>query len=356
MANSLLPAAERLLKNYLESSGSKGAIYDESMTLLWTNFHEFFDNFDIAEINTKTPLISESSISVDIEGVRAVMNITPVRKSPRVISNYVCVVRQAYDIYKLMNKTIISDFSNIIMKKYNERLERLADFNRAISDEITQPEGSNKLDWLVQSQEKLITSMRNESRFYMDTCFKEVLETGVPCNISFLLTLVCICAADKLKELKRKVNFSVPDKNLYISADVGPLILGFLHLLRAHVMLSPLKGSVSVNASVIEGTRLFSVSIKTSLISPEKISNDYLTAARIYRELAKKTIVYNYGGTFECNDSKKSMQTVFKITVSKKNRGPMLNVRSPMYDCGEKSAVVAYLLDIIYQEKNEGKV
>lgn len=358
MPKFLTSGAQKLMANFIESSGVKGAVYDEEMTLLWTNYPEFFDNFDIGKINGESPLISESAFSAEADGVRAVLNITPVYKSPRVISAYVCIIREAYDIYKMMNKTVISDFSDNIMRKNRDRLEKLAELNRAIGEaaadsaDLNGADGANRLNELndlVKKQEELLLSMRNETRFYIDTCFNEVSEKA--CNISLLFSTVCEYAAKSFKELGRKVSFTVEEKDYYINSDDGSLLIGFLHLLRSHVMLSPPKTAVSVTAAfepLTGGTGLFVVKVKTSLLPSEKIGEELLLSSRAYGELAKKVVMYDYGGLFERCDSKKNMQTVFKIPAARKNRGPMFRSEKSCYE----GVALTYLRDIIYCENN----
>lgn len=359
MPNSLTSGAEKMMENFIESSGSKGAIYDEKLTLIWTNYPDFFDNFEIEKMNEQSPLTSESSFSVETEGMRAVLNITPVYKSPRVISAYICIIREAYDIYKMMNKTVISDFSDNIMMKNKNKLERLAELNRVMGEAVMAVKELNglgdtnelgNLTDLVQKQKKLLDSMKNETRFYIDTCFNEV--SNESCNISVLFSTVCECAAESLRELGRKVSYTAETKDCYITSKDSALLLGFLHLLRSHIMVSPPKTAVSITAAFEPLTRktgFFTVKVKTSLIPSEEIQKELLLSSRAYRELAKKVIIYNYSGEFKCADSAKNMQTFFKIPALKNNRGPMLKSGELLYE----GNALTYLRDIIiYWEKN----
>lgn len=361
MPKFLTSGAERLMENFIESSGGKGAIYDEEMTLIWTNYHEFFDKFDLKKMNEDAPIIFESSFSAELKDGRAVLNITPVYRSPRVISAYICIIREAYDIFKMMNKTVISDFSDNILRKNAYRIEKLAELNSAVREaamelEDLQATGSigdccERIAGLAQKQEEMLFSMKNETRFYIDTCFNETDSTNGLCNVTLLFSSVCGQAAESFDELNRKVRFTGVDKDCYIASEGGSLLLGFLHLLRAHIILSSPKSSVSVESyieSLSGNADLFCVKVKTTLLDREKIDDDLLTTSRAYRELAKKVVLYNYDGTFECSDLKKNMQTVLKIPTVKKNRGAMLNSVSSDYGGVEKT----YLADIVYREKN----
>lgn len=47
MPKFLTAGAQKLIENFIVSTGCKGAIYDEEMTCIWSNYNEFFDTFDL---------------------------------------------------------------------------------------------------------------------------------------------------------------------------------------------------------------------------------------------------------------------------------------------------------------------
>lgn len=402
MPKLLTSGAERLLENFVKFSGSKCAVYNGEMKLLQTNYHQFFDNFDLTQLFDPSALASEGTFTVETNGVHAVLSVSPIYKSQRVIAAYICIIREAYDIYKMISKSVISDFSDNIMKKNGNRLETLAQLNRAVTDSLAQSKSSGakkKLAELLQKQKKLIDAMKNETKFYLYTCFNDVEKMG--CNISLLFSQACEHVSEYLRETGRRVNYTAEEKDYYIEPEGGPLLLGFMHLLRAHLILSPKKTSVSITALYEDspvGSGTFTVKLKTKLLSKENSDEDLtsnenideeptsmentndeplsvenaddepppieyadedlsfqedtyeslLISSRAYRELAKKVVVYDYGGDFNCHDSKKYMQTIFKIPVGKKNRRAVFKSVSAKYD----SLDISYLEDIVYLDSS----
>ena len=373
MPKFLTSGAQKLMENYIKSTGCKGAIYDEEMKLLWTNYPKYFDNFDLKTQCGERPLTSDSSFSLELDVGQAVLGITPVYKSSRIISAYVCIIRESYDIFKMINKTVISDFSDNIMQKSCDRLQKLAELNSAIGESVMElgslcePDGPEKLnnvfkelDKLIEKQKEMLSAMKNETEVYIDTCFIEQSDEDLYCNITLLLSAACAHVAESFKEIGRKVKFTVEDKKRYIPSEGRSLLLGFLHLLRAHVVLSPHGSSVSITVSVESAagnSDYLCVKIKTLLLPGEEAEKSeeakeaaerLLLTSHAYRELAKKVVMYDYNGEFMCSDTKKYMQTIFKIPVGKKNRGPKLESDKLMYG----SRALTYLNNIMYWEKN----
>ena len=137
MAKYMTSGAQKIMECFLQSSGGKSALYDDEMNLVWSNYHEFFDDFDLKQVKSENQLTSETAVSVITNGVRAVLNITPVRKTVRTICAYVCNIKDAYDIYRLMSKTVISDFANNIMNKSKARIEKLVMLNQEIHEAVS---------------------------------------------------------------------------------------------------------------------------------------------------------------------------------------------------------------------------
>lgn len=385
MAKGITSGAQRLMENFLSSVEGRSALYDEEMNLIWTNYREFFDKFDLKKINEETPIRNESSFSADIDGSQEVLSITPVYKSLRTISAYVCVIRSSYEVYKLMNKTAIAAFTNNMMEKNKDKLERLAELNAKVGEAVRENENTEEINDLIMEQKRLLVAMRNETKYCIDTCYNEVNSNKINCNPSMMFKSLCEDAEESFRDLGRKVNFSGESRDYYITENSTALATAFLHLLRSHMLLSPLKSTVSIS-TYYEASGSFCVSVKSKLVSLDKISKinridnadniddidntdnidniDYtdkadntgervLITARAYRELAKKVILFDYNGSFECSDDNKNMQTVFKFPVLKKNRGPVLTTSNSWYLDKNKRVLHAYMMDIIEHEIGE---
>lgn len=375
MAKGITSGAQRLMENFLSSVEGRSALYDEEMNLIWTNYHEFFDIFDLKKINEETPIRIESSFSTDIDGNQEVLSITPVYKSLRTISAYVCVIRSSYEVYKLMNKTAIAAFSNNMMEKNINKLERLVGLNAYIAEAVRFEE----IDDFLMEQKRLLVSMRNETKYYMDTCYNHVNSNEINCNPSMMFRSLCEDAEESFRDLGRKITFSGESRDYYITENSTALATAFLHLLRSHLLLSPLKSNLNIS-TYYEAGGSFCVSVKSKLVSLDKLSRinktdnadnadnigdidntdnidntgeRVLITARAYRELAKKVILFDYNGSFECSDDNKNMQTVFKFPVLKKNRGPVLTTSNSWYLDKKKRVLHTYMMDIIEHEIGE---
>ena len=356
MAKGITSGAQRLMENFLVSVEGKSALYDEEMNLIWTNFHEFFDEFDLKGLDEETPIRSESCFSAAVDGSKAVLNITPVYKSLRTISAYVCIIRDYYEIYKLMNKTTISAFSNNMMEKNMDKLERLAELNANISEAVHDSAGTDQIDDLISEQKRLLVSMRNETKYYMDTCFNEVDRSEINCNLSMMFKSLCRDAEESFRDLGRKVSFTGESRDYYIIENSNALVTAFLHLLRSHLILSQLKSTLNIS-TYYEANGYnngnFCISVKTKLNPVDKIDESVLTTSAAYRELAKKVVLFDYNGIFEYDDDDKNMYTVFKFPVLKKNRGPVLTTSNSWYLNERNRILHTYMMDIIEQEIGE---
>ncbi|MCM1054877.1 MAG: hypothetical protein NC394_05060 [Bacteroides sp.] len=353
MAKGITFGAQRLMENFLGSVEGRAALYDEEMNLLWTNFHEFFDGFDLKESNEETPIKNESVFTVSIDGVKEVLTVTPVYKSLRTISAYICIIRNSYEVYKMMSNTDISDFTDNMMKKNAEKLERAAELNADIGEAVRGGEDPETIGDIVAEQKRLLVSMRNETMYCIDTCYNKIDRGEVNCNLSMMFSALCRDAEESFKDLGRKVNFESESRDYYILENSKPLVTAFLHLLRAHLLLSPLKTPVNI-ATYYEPNGYnngnFCIMAKTKLTPADKTEESVITTSRAYRELAKKVILFDYNGSFEYNDDDKTMQTIFKFPVLKKNRGPVLTTGNSWYLDEKKRILHAYMMDIIEQE------
>lgn len=352
MAKGITSGAQRLMENFLSSVEGRSALYDEDMNLIWTNFHEFFDKFDLKKTNEETPIRIESSFSADIDGSQAVLSITPVYKSLRTISAYVCVIRDSYEVYKLMNKTAIAAFTNNMMEKNAYKLERLAELNANIGEAVRGNESAEEINDLIMEQKRLLVSMRNEARYCIDTCYNEVDSNEINCNLSMMFRSLCKDAEESFRDLGRKVSFTGESRDYYIIENSKALVTAFLHLLRSHLLLSPLKSPVNIS-TYYEANGNFCISVKTKLAPIDKTDESVLTTSRAYRELAKKVVLFDYNGSFECSGDDKNMQTVFKFPVLKKNRGPVLTTSNSWYLNERNRILHTYMIDIIEQEIGE---
>lgn len=353
MAKSITAGAQKLMESFLGSVEGKCAFYDDDKKLLWTNCSEFFEKFDLKKVDEEDPIKSEVCISVNIDGEKSALCITPVYRTLRTIVAYICIARNDYEVYSMMDMTSIPDYTNNAMEKTEDKLEKLTELNSYIEEAIQDEDGAERAIDLIREQKRLLVSMKNETKYQRQTCFIEKSDDDLNCNLTMMFSAMCNDAEESFRDLGRKIIFKGEGKDYYIAEDSKALQTSFMHLLRSHMILSPLKSILEI-ATYYEAssstTSNFCVSIKTRLKPSSQIEDSALLSSYAYRELSKKVVKYDYQGIFNVEDDGKTLKTEFKIPVLKKNRGPMLTASNSWYLDGRSRPLHTYMKDIIEQE------
>lgn len=341
----------------LNSFEGKTALYDEEMNWLWDNYPEFYSKLDLKEIADPEALKEETNFPVVDGGKKAVLTVIPIYKGKRTVISYVCVLKDNYSIYKMMNEASISAYVNNYFSKKGSSLKELMALNTEISEEIQKNTGSEHLDELLARQKRVIYSLSTENEYLSATCFSTPKEAELYCNLNELFKAICRDAEQSFRTIKRKVSYTFDDKNYYISKEYEHLMTAFMYLLRSHMILSPLKSPIDISSefeSVSGG--IFCVTVSTKLRPREQIKETVITSSEACRDLAKKVILNDYEGDIIFSDSGKAMTTTIKIPVQKKNRKNLLNSRNSSYLNEDFHPLRLYMTDIIEQEITENEL
>lgn len=351
-----MPASvKKLYEGLLNAFDGKTALYDEEMNLFYTDYPEFYNNFSLKEACSDNSLKKETHLTVTDGKEKATLTVIPIYKGKRTVSSYLCVLKENYSIYKMMSCSPISDYVNDYLKKHKQKLNELEDLNRDIAIALEELPNDDPVKKLLARQRRAISSIIEENGYFYKTCFTNVEDSNLNCNLSVLFETICQDAENSLKTLKRKVTYHLDDKNYYTAKNYEPLITAFFHLIRYHLMLSPLKTGIDISTEykTLSSTRgCFCITISTKLKPSKEISSELLTAAQAYRDLAKKVALFDYKGDINFTSTEKTLTSAIKIPALKKNRGNILTSKNSAYMKDGFRPFSVYMKDIIEYEIN----
>lgn len=343
----------KVLKGYLSSLNARCAVYGEELKLEWTNCEEFFGTLDTGVIADALPIKKETPVSVTVGDVKYVMNVVPLYRSKRLVSGYVCVLRDSFELYRMINSSAIADFNELSLQDSREKLNQIISINKAMEDMLEKGEVTDKAVELMKKQ------YRSAARLYTEASSSMALgraasggsedEPAVNCNVSILLKGLCTEAAQCLVKTKRKLIKKLDTKNYYARIDYKTFAVAFLGAFRSHLHISPLKSSVEVSSAFDGGD--YVITIRTEALpenEPDAISR---LRAQQDLELARKIICGDFGGSLSFTRSRKEAVSVIRVPVIKKNRGALLNSANSGYLAGNYRPVRAFVDEITEKEE-----
>ena len=313
------------IKSLLSNVDGVSAVYDEHFVLQWSN-SDFFKKFDISEIKSK-PLLCETHFKVLYKGESAVLTVTPIYRSKRVVDAYTFSVRNVYQIYKMLCCSAASDYYPIVFEDYMQQANSLIDMN----NDLMENDQIDKDTDIINFQNRMLSTMKNDMESLSKSLFVKKEPITVNCNVSLLMSVICKDAAYCLNDIKRSLNGKLDDRNYYTKINFDLFALAVGNILNCHLALSPLRSAMTVN-TCCEKEKYFHVVIK-SKSKPKKDKTDLYKEmyAAFKRDLAEKTIKCDCNGIFKYSDDDKSVVTEFKLPVFLKNRGSMLTSRNSAY-------------------------
>lgn len=346
LAQSLL----KNLKSYLSSLNAMTAVYDEELTLQWTSCEGIFGTLDTKIIRDALPIKEEIPLPVTVEGVRHVMNVTPVYRSKRLVSGYVCVLRDSYELYRMIGSSAIADFGNMSLKDERDKLSRIIGINEEIAAMLDNGEITDKAYQLIKDQYKSAIRLYTEITSGM-TLLHELTEDEpvVNCNIPILLKGLCTEAAQCLVKTKRKLNKKLDNRNYYTKIDYRIFSAAFLSVFRSHLYISPLKSDISVATRYEEGE--YVITVKSEALPQNDIGRETGLKALQDRELARKIVGADCGGSLSFTCDGKAAISVIRVPAAKKNRGAMLNDTNSGYLSGDYRPVRFFVDEITEKEE-----
>lgn len=352
-------SVKKLYEGLLNAFDGKTALYDEEMNPLCTDYPEFYDNFNLKEACGNNSFKKETHIAVTDGGEKVTLTVIPIYKGKRTVSSYLCVLKENYGIYKMMSSSPISDYINNYLKNHKKKLDELKELNKDIAIALEEIPNDDPVKKLLTRQKRAISSIIEENKYLFQTCFPEVKVTDINCELSSLLEAICQDAEISLKTLKRKITYPPSDKNkYYIPKEYNFLATAFLHLIRYHLMLSPLRTGINISTEYEDmsyNRGYFCVTISTKLKPTEEIG-ELLPNANGYRDLAKNVILFNYDGDISFTLTKTKLTSTVKIPALRKNRGPFLSGKNSAYMADGYRPFSVYMRDIIEYEINANEL
>lgn len=336
---------------YLSSTNTRSAVYNDDLTLAWTNCDEFFGKLDTRIISDAFPLKGEEQIAVTEGNSKYAMSVAPLYRSKRLVCGYVCTLRDSFEIYRMINSSAISDFNELFLKDSREKLSRIISINKAVENILEKSSMTDKAKELMREQyknaERLYTEVSNSMA--LSCTVSEDEDPAVNCNISILLKGLCTEAAQCLVKTKRKLIRKLDDKNYYAKIDYKTFSVAFLGAFRSHLYISPLKSDIEVISRFDGGDYIITV---TSKVLPEtKLDHISELKAQQDLELARKIVGADCGGSLTFTQNGEKAISVMRVPVIKKNRGPLLNSANSEYLTGNYRPVKSFTDEITEKEE-----
>ena len=336
---------------YLSSLGAKSAVYNDDLTLEWTNCKEFFKDLDTKVISSALPIKSEQPVSVIVDRVKYVMNVVPLYRSKRVICGYACVLRDSYEIYKMISSSAMADYNELFLKETQERATRIIGASKVMEKLVPEGENEEKLLGLIKEQhaqaERIFTEASGNSAAL--ALRDEDDELYINCNVSALVSGLCTEASQCLVKTKRRLIKNIDGRSYYAKIDYKTFAIAFMSTFRSHMYISPLKSDIEISSRFEEGDCF--ITVKSDMLPDDMI--DYVKEIKSQqdRELARRIIVSECGGSITFTAEGGKAVTEMKVSVIKKNRGQLLNNSNSEYLAGGYKPVHPFFDEITEKEE-----
>ena len=346
------PSVLKTLKGYLSSLNARSAVYSDELTLEWTNCEELFGALDTKVISDAFPIKEEMPISVTLGDVKYVMNVTPLYRSKRLVSGYVCVLRDSFELYRMINGSAIADFSEQALKDGSEKLNRIISINKAVENILTNGKDTGRACELMKEQYKSV--MRLYTEVSSSIALTHTVSTDddvlpVNCNLSLLLKGLCTEAAQCLVKTKRKLIKKLDTKNYYARIDYKAFALAFMGAFRSHLYISPLQSDVEVSSVYNESNYI--ITIRTKALPENETDDADRLRSQKDLELARKIVGADCGGSLTFTSDGKTAVSVIRVPAGKKNRGRLLNSANSEYLTGSYRPARSFMDEITEKEE-----
>ena len=320
---------------YLSSLNAKSAVYSDDLKLLWTSGDEFFKTVDTRFISDALPIKEETHLSLTVDKVRFAVSVTPLYRSKRLVSGYVCVMRDNTEIYMMANSSSVSDYARLFLQDIQEKANRIISLCKVMEGLIPENESKERMQDILRDQ------CANSLRIFAEASGSSALlppsnnENGAPavnCHVSALISGLCAEAAQCLVKTKRKLVKDIDMRNYYAKVDYRVFSVAFMSILRSHLYISPLKSSIQVSSRFEDGNYI--VTVSSELLHQEDM--DPMQSGKLMhdRELARKIVVSDCGGVLVFKEEKNAAVSEMTLPVIKKNRGATLNKSNSEYLTG----------------------
>lgn len=336
---------------YLSSLNASSAIYDDELTLIWTNCDEFFKAFDTKAISDIQPIKSEQPIPVFVNRTKYVMNVVPLFRSKKRVSGYVCVLRDSFEVYRMVNSSAVSDYTGLFLQETQEKANRIISITKVMEELVPENEEGEKLARLIKEQ--YVQAVRLFTEASSTSALSGILAAddtpNLNCNVSALVAGLCVEAGQCLVKTKRKLIRNVDLRHYYARIGYKTFAVAFMSALRSHMYISQLKSDIEVSSHFDDGN--FFITVKSDLLPEEELSFSQEIKSSLDRELAHKIVASDCGGTLTFTGVDGTAVTEMKIPVNKKNRGKTLTNVNSEYLTGGYRPVHPFLDEITEKEE-----
>lgn len=334
------------LTSFLSSLDALSAVYDADLNLVSTDSEEFFQTLDISAVTSDPPVRGETAYSIEADGEKMILTVTPIFKSKRIITAYIFVARTDYQLYKQLCAGSMPDYFTMLLDHIKEELAACSELN-----EIAQnTSGTKKVTSLLEDQKQTLNELYSRLSRTRNAVFSDAeVNSRLNCNVSALLSALCEDAAECLKEVKRKVSFDIDARNYYSKIDYNLFTSAFSNILMYHLLCSPLKSTVSIK-TVVNSEKLLELTVKTKADKKKAETDDEAIRARYFRDLAHKIICYDFGGECEISNDGGSVISVIGLPIQKKNRGLYLTSKNSAYLGDDYKPMYEHLSYVIKSE------
>lgn len=334
---------------YLSSLNASSAVYNDDLTLVWTNCDEIFKKLDTKVISDAFPIKTEQPVPVTVDRTKYVMNVVPLYRSKRLVCGYVCVLRDSCEVYRMVNSSAVSDYNELFLRETQEKATRIVGISKVMEELISDGKNIEKLSQLVKEQYtqalRLFTEASGNSAVF--SAKSESDGISVNCNVSALIAGLCAEANQCLVKTKRKLIKELDTRNYYARVDYKTFSVAFMSTLRSHMYISPLKSNIHVTSRFEDGDYL--ITVKTDMLS--SISFLQEIKSQQDRELARRIVVFDCGGNLTFTEDNGTAVSEMRIPVIKKNRGPSLHSSNSDYLTGNYKPVHPFIDEITEKEE-----
>lgn len=336
---------------YLSALNARSAVFNDDLTLIWTNCDEFFKTFDTTVISDALPIKSEQPVSVVVNKVKYAMNVVPLYRSKRLVSGYVCVLRDSYEVFRMVNSSAVSDFTELFLRETQEKASRIISINKVMEELVPKNEEGEKLASLMKEQ--YVQAMRLFTEATSTAALSGLIAVddspNLNCNISALVAGLCVEASQCLVKTKRKLIRNVDLRHYYARIGYKTFAVAFMSAFRSHLYISPLKSNIEVSSRFDDGD--FFITVKSELLPEDAIDFAQQMRSCLDRELAHKIIASDCGGELTYTAEGGVAVTEMKVPVTKKNRGASLNSANSEYLTGGYRPVHPFMDEITEKEE-----
>lgn len=339
------------LNSYLASLDATAAVYDSSFKLAAAVNMDFFEQLDISAVKENPPSKGEKFYSLDVNGEKLILAVTPLFKSKRIVTAYTFVVRDEYQLYKQICVGASNDYFIALLDRMQDGLRKCCELNETALNQS----GGKKLAAVLEEQRNAIDELRSEIFETRLAAFpSSEVNSRINCNVSALLSALCSDTAECLQDIKRKVSAEIDEKSYYSNIDFNLFTVAFTNLIRYHLQCSPLKSTVSIK-SELNSDNFLEIMIKTKSDAKRIESGTDAVLAKYFRDFANRIIRSNFDGEYDHKQEGNMTVSIVRLYVSKKNRGSLLTGKNSAYLSDDYKPMRSSLARVINSEKDEMK-